>query len=114
MESNSTCIEFSGKDYEPLEILARTLNESREIFFGKVTASRLVRMIISSHLYRSDFEGVRSLVALRKKRFSEDIELVPGECPNCKLCVDEKFFPILQRVKNGPIRCVVCGTVRPD
>ena len=88
--------------------LAPEHEKTRQAFFGEITQGRFMKLVLLAHLWRINHDNCRLLSEIRCRAFP-NIEFIHGECPKCKLIVDEKYYPVRQRLGDGPWKCSVCG-----
>lgn len=101
-------MQIGKKLHEAVAVIASEAEENRQQFFGKITHSRYVKLIVFGHLWKTNFGDYRMLSEIRCRAFP-NIEFIEGECPKCHLIVDEKLYPVRQSVGGGPSKCSVCG-----
>ena len=101
-------MQIGKKLHEAVAVLADEAEKNRQMFFGKITHSRYVKLVVLGHLWKINFDEYKMLSKIRCRAFP-NIEFAEGECPNCHLTVDEKLYPVRQSIGGGPSKCSVCG-----
>ena len=101
-------VQIGKKLHEAVAVLVPECERNRQMFFGKITNSRYVKLIVLSHLWKINYADYRLMSEIRCSAFPK-IEFIIGNCPVCNLAVDEKLYPVRQSVDGGPVKCNVCG-----